>query len=145
MDPLESKRFPATLDSLAPLRNLVKQSAAASGLDAKVTYGLTLAVDEIATNIIVHGYEEAGLSGSLDVRCEKEGGRLRVVLEDDGAPFDPRSCTLPTDCALSQPLEQRTVGGLGLFLAVQGVDRFDYLRRDDRNVNIFEVNLPPGT
>ena len=37
--------------------------------------------------------------------------------------------------------EERQIGGLGIYLAVRGVDRFDYRREDDRNVNIFAVKI----
>ena len=31
------------------------------------------------------------------------------------------------------------MGGLGIFLAIQGVDRFDYRREDGSNINVFEI------
>ena len=49
---------------------------------------------------------------------------------------------MPTALDLDQPLEERDLGGLGIFLALQGVDRFDYQRCDDRNRNILAMNLP---
>ncbi|HEY9797793.1 MAG TPA: ATP-binding protein, partial [Leptolyngbyaceae cyanobacterium] len=52
-----------TLDSLDAIAKYVMAVAAATGLDKKTSYNLRLAVDEIATNIIIHGYEEAGREG----------------------------------------------------------------------------------
>jgi anti-sigma regulatory factor (Ser/Thr protein kinase) len=143
--PMASRRFAATLQSLGPLRTFVKEAAAACGLEPKAAYGLMLAVDEIATNIVTHGFQEAGLTGDFTVHCQVDSGRLRIVLEDEAAAFDPRSRDLPTQEELARPLEDRSAGGLGIFLTVQGVDRFDYQRREGRNVNIFELVLPSGT
>lgn len=104
-------------------------------------YRLALAVDEIATNIITHGYEEQGLSGEIKVSIERIDQRLTVVLEDTGTAYDPRTRTLPTAEDLDLPLEDREIGGLGIFLALQGVDCFDYQRSDNVNRNIFGMNL----
>jgi anti-sigma regulatory factor (Ser/Thr protein kinase) len=62
--------LPGTLDSLEPIADLVLEQARAAGLDQKATYQLRLAVDEIATNIVVHGYLEHGRQGEIAVTAE---------------------------------------------------------------------------
>ena len=57
--------FPGTLDALSSIRQYVKTAAEAAGLDHSAAYNLILAVDEIATNVIEHGYREAGLKGDI--------------------------------------------------------------------------------
>jgi len=136
---MEAKTFAGTLDSLGPIRDYVTAAAKTAGLDKKRTYDLCLAVDEIATNIILHGYEDSGRSGVIDVRAEMEGQKLTVTLEDDGEPFDPLQGKLPKEEDLNRPLEDRPIGGLGLFLAIEGVDEFKYERAGGRNRNIFIV------
>jgi len=138
---MEPKRFAGTLNSLSLIREYVTSAARSAGLDKKATYELCLAVDEIATNIIVHGYQEAGRSGMLDIRADLDGRKLIVTVEDDGEPFDPRDSKMPDSDDLLRPLEDRPVGGLGLFLAIQGVDEFQYERVGGRNRNIFVVYL----
>jgi anti-sigma regulatory factor (Ser/Thr protein kinase) len=137
---MEPKSFAGTLDSLSLIREYVTSAANSAGLDRKATYGLCLAVDEIATNIIVHGYEGAGRSGVLDMRTEMESGTLTVIIEDDGVAFDPRENKLPDSEDFSKPLENRPIGGLGVFLAFDGVDEFKYERSGGRNRNIFVVH-----
>lgn len=142
---MEPKTFAGTLDSLGLIRTYVTAAAKSAGLDNKATYKLCLAVDEIATNIIIHGYEEAGRSGVLDVQAMMDSTTLTVTIEDDGAPFDPRQSDLPSSEDLSTPLENRRIGGLGVFLAFDGVDEFKYERSGERNRNAFTVNRPsPG-
>jgi serine/threonine-protein kinase RsbW len=142
---MESKSFAGTLDSLGAIREYVASAARTAGLDKKAAYELSLAVDEIATNIILYGYEEAGRSGVIDVRADMGNGKLTVTLEDDGEPFDPRQSKLPENEDLLRPLEERPVGGLGLYLAFQGVDEFRYERAGGRNRNIFVVYRPSTT
>jgi len=137
---MEPKSFAGTLDSLGLIREYVTSAANSAGLDKKATYGLRLAVDEIATNIIVHGYEEADRSGVLDMRVEIDTGTLTVIIEDDGVPFDPRANRLPDSEDFAKPLGDRPIGGLGVFLAFDGVDEFKYERSGGRNKNIFVVH-----
>lgn len=141
MNPLPRTTFPAELASLGLIRDYVKAAATAAALGKAASYQLMLAVDEIATNVLVHGYEEKGRTGDLAIASSLEARKLQLVLEDTGEAFDPRTLALPDAEAFSQPLEDRPIGGLGIYLAFAGVDRFDYRREGDRNFNIFEVNL----
>lgn len=138
---MELKTFPATVDSLDPLRQYIKEVSQQAGLDKKATYNLILAVDEIATNIILYGYEKAGLEGIIDVITEVSENRLKVVFEDDAVPFDPTARELPDEEDFDLPLEERPIGGLGIYLTVNGVSEFSYEYVNNRNRNIFEVDI----
>jgi anti-sigma regulatory factor (Ser/Thr protein kinase) len=136
---MENLTVAGTLDSLDAIAKYVMAVAAATGLDKKTAYNLRLAVDEIATNIIIHGYEEAGREGVLDLQAFVDEQTLTISLKDTGVPYNPNQRLTPDD--LDQPLEQRKIGGLGVYIAIQGVDKFIYERVGDRNHNIFIVNL----
>lgn len=130
---------PATLDALSLIGQKIKDVTAAAGLEKRAAYNLRLAVDEIATNIVLHGYQEAGIIGDIVVYTEMREDALVITLEDSGVPFDPRSITQPSEEDLALPLEERAIGGLGIFLTINGIDRFDYELVDNHNRNIFEV------
>jgi serine/threonine-protein kinase RsbW len=132
---MESLRLRATLDSLQALRDYVRSAASTAGLSQSRTYALTLAVDEIATNIITHGYNEAGRTGDICIRADITDGMVEITLEDAGVPFNPLSRAEPDD--LDTPLAARDVGGLGIFLAQKNVDEFRYAYVEGRNHNIF--------
>lgn len=100
---------PGTLDSLSKIGQYVNTAAQAADLDKKVSYHLRMAVDEIATNIIVHGYDEAGLTGDVLVLSEMDDQTLTITLEDTSAPFDPRKLGRPDQ--LDLPVEERPIGG----------------------------------
>src|SRR5579859_7386185 len=117
MDPLT---LPATLDSLEPLVQYVLSAAAAAGLDRKAAYRLRLAVDEIATNIITHGYADAHVDGDVLVKASVGDEELVITLEDWAPPFDPRQQELPAH--IDKPSHERPLGGLGVFLAFKSVD-----------------------
>ena len=138
---MEKRSLPAELDSLAELRSYVKEAAGDAGIDEARAYKLQLAVDEIATNIILYGYKDVAASAVISIGGEIRDNALVITLEDHAQAFDPRTMHMPDAEDLAKPLEERAIGGLGIFLAIQGVDRFDYRRESDRNLNIFEVRI----
>lgn len=139
---MKSLRLPATLDSLDEIGKYIVAATSEAGLDTKPAYGLRLAVDEIATNIITHGYEEVGTSGDVCVSGVLTDSNLTIVLEDNGIPFNPLSRKLPDEDELNLPLEERDIGGLGILLVLKGVDNFSYEFIDGKNRNIFVMNRP---
>jgi anti-sigma regulatory factor (Ser/Thr protein kinase) len=132
---MESLRLPGELASLKPIRDFVAAVAAKAGLDKLRAYRLTLAVDEIATNVVVHGYNEAGLVGDilLHVTCTEES--IEVIVEDMGRPYNPLLHKVPDN--LEAQLADRDIGGLGVFMALRSVDEFRYEYADGSNRNIF--------
>ena len=134
---MESKSFPGVVDSLDGLRDYVDELSRQAGLAKKATYGLKLAVDEIATNIILYGYEKAGLVADFRVLSEITEQELIVILEDEAAAFDPLAKQMPDASDLSKSLEDREIGGLGIFLTIKGVDNFSYEYFNGKNRNVF--------
>ncbi|MDF5717278.1 MAG: ATP-binding protein [Rhizonema sp. NSF051] len=129
------------LDSLEAIAQYVKAATAKAGLDKKASYRLRQAVDEIATNIICHGYEAAGREGVLDLWADIDQKVLKIYIEDTGVTYDPRQTPTPKDKELRSPLDKRHIGGLGVYLALGSVDEFLYERVGTRNRNIFIVHL----
>jgi serine/threonine-protein kinase RsbW len=131
MDTEKTATFPGEYESLAAIGELIGHAAESAGLDARAAYAVQLAVDEACTNIIEHGYGGEG-QGELECTCRIGGDGLTVVLRDDGSPFDP-SCVVPPD--LDAAIEERTGGGLGVYLMHQLVDEIQFESApDSRNV-----------
>ncbi|CAN5720012.1 hypothetical protein BH23DEI1_BH23DEI1_08000 [soil metagenome] len=137
---MDTLSVPGELDSLTPIREFVDRAAAAAGLERKAGYRLRLAVDEIATNVINYGYEGANRSGNIRLEATSDDAWLTISMEDAGILFDPTAAEEPDN--LDDPLEERPIGGLGIFLTVRGVDAFRYEQRDGRNVNVFAMRRP---
>ncbi len=138
---MESKIFPGTVESIDQIRQYIKEISELAGLGKKPSYNLMLAADEIATNIVLYGYEDAGLTGDIEVSYSQSEDELVVVFEDEATPFDPLSRDLPEEEDLMKPLEERAIGGLGIFLTINGVDDFVYEYVDNHNRNIFKMKL----
>ncbi|MEL6458089.1 MAG: ATP-binding protein [Cyanobacteria bacterium J06621_15] len=136
---MESIVVSGDLESLDAISDYVTTAAKKANLDAKKTYKLRLAVDEIATNIVIHGYQEAEIKGDILCRAEFNNTNLKIYLEDSGIQYDATQQQTPDD--LYKPLEERHIGGLGIYLAINGVDKYIYERHGNINSNIFIVNI----
>jgi anti-sigma regulatory factor (Ser/Thr protein kinase) len=134
--------LPGNLDALDPIAQYVLKAAADAGLDQKASYRLRLAVDELATNQVVHGYEESNTSGDLTVRASLDDSALRITLEDTAPAFDPRTRLDPDH--INKPLDERPIGGLGIFLVMRSVDEFHYEYVDNRNRYVLTMKRPAG-
>ena len=137
---MTSLTLPGRLESLDQVAEFVQAAAQEAKLPAPAAYRLQLAVDEVATNVVTHAYGEKGIEGEIHLRCECDAATLTIHVEDTGEPYDPTTRPEPTN--LDRPLEEREIGGLGLFLARRSVDELRYERRGDRNRMTFVVRLP---
>lgn len=125
MIPTERRlRIPADLDRLAEVRSLVREVADACGAPPTCLDDLVQAVDEAATNVIVHGYR--GRPGWLEVTAELVGDQIVVTLEDDAPTLDP---TLVPEPDLTVPPQRRRPGGMGVHLMRLATDELRHSPR----------------
>lgn len=106
---------------LADIRRFVKETAQELGLDEASIHALELAVDEACTNVMRHAYQAQ--EGRIEIQIQTVDDWVEVVIRDWGEPFDPESVPPPD---LDAPLEERPIGGIGLFLMRQMMDRVDF-------------------
>lgn len=139
---MKTLELPGTRNSLDAILEFVRAAAQAAGLARGAAYHLELAVDELATNIIVHGYEEAGHPGALNLTARWDDTGLTVEIVDTAAPYDPRERAEPA--SLEAALDDRPIGGLGVFLALRAVDHFDYVSANGRNRSILVMKRRPA-
>jgi serine/threonine-protein kinase RsbW len=114
----------AAVERLAAVRAFVRSAATAFGASEDALVDLVQAVDEAATNVIVHGY--AGQPGAIDLSIEQRGSDIVVTLADACPPFDPTAVPEPD---LSVPPEDRRPGGMGVHLIRIATDGFDHRSR----------------
>ncbi|WP_448191831.1 ATP-binding protein [Azospirillum sp. sgz301742] len=110
------------------------------GLPMAVAFRLNLCFDELITNTVSYGYPGGG-AHAIRVRLEADGREIHAEVEDDATAYDPFSEAPPPD--LSADVETRRVGGLGVFLVRQSVDRATYRRADGRNLVRLTISVPP--
>jgi serine/threonine-protein kinase RsbW len=124
------RAFPARLNALADVADFLAGICAAGRLPREVCLRLTLLVEELFTNTIVHGHGgDSDAAVSLD--CRVQPGRIRLVYEDTAPPHDPFAAIQRPDDDIA--LEDRAVGGLGILLVAAMAEQVEYRRAGDRN------------
>ena len=92
---------------------------------------VTLALDELFTNIVNYSQVNKSEKNSIRLFFKETEDRLEVVLEDSGVAFNPFEEAAPPP--LDSSLEDRPVGGLGVYFVKQLIDEVNYERLNERN------------
>ncbi|MDD5766185.1 MAG: ATP-binding protein [Candidatus Marinimicrobia bacterium] len=100
-----------------------------NGLSTKIIFAFHLALDEILTNIISYGYRDKD-EHVIDINLSLQAGALALEILDDSVPFDPSEAPVPD---INQPLEERKIGGLGIYLVKNLMDEVEYKSKDGIN------------
>lgn len=100
-------------------------------------YTIHLVVEEIVLNIVDYAYEaDDEANGYLEVRLALDNGVFSIEFRDHGRPFNPLEQTAPdTD----MPLEERKIGGLGIFLCKEMMDESNYRYENEENILSFKL------
>lgn len=101
----------------------------------KDSLALQLALEEIVTNVINHGYTDGQPHTFTVALSSAAPDRVTVVINDDAIAFDPLA-RAEVDTTL--PLEDRPIGGLGVHLVKKLMDTAHYERRDGHNILTLE-------
>jgi len=120
----------STLSALEKLSEALTNFGQRNGLASKVVHDLNLALEEIFTNIISYGYSD-NREHEIKVRLSVQPGEIRVTVEDDGRPFNPLEVPEPDT---TKPLEERIVGGPGIYLVRKLMDGLEYKRQGNKNL-----------
>lgn len=126
--------------TLSALRDFVSRAGRSAGLSARAIYNLTLAIDEIATNIVTYAYPNSTDDDLITVTANIYADRLEIMLEDTGVAYNPRQHL--TNKIVDSPLDTREMGGLGIFFALNSVDEFRYQYENLCNRNQFVMYRP---
>ena len=116
-----SLRIAADKQQLPLLQDFVEQHAPTLRLSTESVYDVLVAITEMVTNSIVHGY--AGRPGTIDIEVWTAGHALYTRISDQAPAFDPTSVPAPDT---SLPLEQRLPGGMGVHVTRRFMDSIDY-------------------
>ncbi|HUT37997.1 MAG TPA: ATP-binding protein [Methanoregula sp.] len=88
-----------------------------------------LAVEEAVTNIIMHGYE--GHAGEIHITCHATRGIIEIQIEDTAPLFNPLSVPDPD---VTTDIQDRRMGGLGIFLIRRVMDDVMYRNVQGKNI-----------
>ena len=134
-----SFRLMSQLAELTRLTEGITRLGMEHHLPDEILYHLNLALEEVVSNIIRHGYGERE-DGEVSIAIELTPEAIAVTVEDDGVAFNPLEHPGPD---LTAPLEERKVGGLGVYLVRQLMDVVDYRAEGGRNILRMVMRIAP--
>lgn len=104
-----------------------------------VVHAVQVAIDEMISNIVLHGYDDAE-KHEIFIKITLTKAAVILEIRDDGRPFDPFSFA-QTKPDTASALTERPIGGLGLHLVTSLMDACEYYYRDKYNCSVLKKNL----
>jgi len=130
------KKFKRDLNSLDGIFKFINEFSAKTGVDESVVFTINLVVEELFTNMVKYTYEN---SNEILLQLKKDADDLIIHLTDfDVDPFD---ITKTVEVDTKQSLEERGVGGLGIHLVKQMIDKIEYEYKDRQSKIILIKHL----
>ena len=133
---MEVKTFKATDGEYPQVASYVEEWLEEHDCPMKITMQLSVALEEIFVNVAHYAYPNP--PGELDIGLDAEDGVVTLCFMDSGIPFDPLAKADP-DVTLSA--EERSVGGLGIFMVKKTMDDVTYEYKDGKNILTLKKNM----
>lgn len=118
------------VNEIVRIAQFIEELGMSLQLPPEITMNVNLAVEEAITNIIRYAYP-TGKSSEITLQVNVETNALVFLITDDGISFDP---TTNNEFPIAiEPLEQRLIKGLGLFLIRRTMDEVKYHTANSKN------------
>jgi len=118
------------IQQIPQLAEFIETIADEINLDQGLAMSLNLALEEAVTNVILYAYPK-GSDGRVDVEAIISKDKLKFIISDSGKEFDP---TAAPEADVTLGVEDRPIGGLGIYLVRKIMDSVSYERTDGKNV-----------
>ena len=126
----ESLTITNKVSEITKLNAFVQSVTTAIHMENQLAHKIKLAVEEAVTNCIEYAYP-ADTIGDVTVAIEADDTIIRFIITDAGANFDPTNVS-KADTTLS--VDERPIGGLGVFLVRNLMDSINYERIEGKNI-----------
>lgn len=122
-------RLDNRLDELGRLHAFFEEIGERANWPDRLKFDMTLSCEELLTNTINYGFPQGGRH-VITLSVQSFPAQVEVRLEDGGVPFNPLEFGEPD---VSLDLEQRSVGGLGIFFVRRLMNEMIYERTETGN------------
>ena len=128
--------LPNDIATITQLSEFVETVCEEKGLDMALTMNLNLALEEAVVNVMSYAYPDSQGDVKVDIIIDDQ--KVVSILTDSGIPFDP---TQKGDVDTTLPAEERPIGGLGIHLVKQIMDKVSYQYVGNQNILTLEKNI----
>ena len=116
-------------EELDGITSAVEAFSADEDWSTDLLFRINLVIEELVLNIIDYGYDDN--DHEIELNFNSDANSVTVDITDEGRAFDPLNDAPEPD--INSPLEDRHVGGLGVYLARTMMDELTYRRENSRN------------
>ncbi len=128
--------FHRKLTELERIFHFVEHHLPTQNIGHRNAFAIKFVIEELFTNMVKYS---KGSTGNITIKIDRTDGLCSVtMIDDDVERFD---VTKPPDVDISQPIEERTPGGLGIYLINKIVDTIDYKYADRQSIITFSKRL----
>ena len=123
-------RIKNKISELEKVAQFVEEIGEELGLSMELQMNLNLVMEEMVSNVIFYAYpqdEEA----DIELLAKSDGKELTFVLSDQGKEFDP---TAKEDADLDVNPAERELGGMGIFIVKNIMNKVTYQRLEGKNL-----------
>ena len=99
-------------------------------LSAELQMNLNLVLEEMVSNVIFYAYPD-DVEAEIEIVAKSDSKELTFTLSDQGREFDP---TIREETDLNVNPADRDLGGMGIFIVKNIMDKVTYQRLDDKNM-----------
>ena len=128
---MKEMKLTAEVANMDAVLDFVNAELEAHDVPMKAIVQIDIAVEEIFVNIAHYAYNPDVGPARVTVDVEGEPPCAVISLIDEGKPYDPLSREDP-DITLS--VEERQIGGLGIFIVKKTMDTVRYTYEDNKNI-----------
>ena len=121
----------ATMECMHDVLAMVNRHLRMLNCPDKIRRQVGIAVEEIYVNIASYAYAPGTGPVTVCVKTERTPAAIEITLIDRGIPYDPLK---KPDPDFSSDLEDRPIGGMGIYMVKKSMDEMTYERRDDQNI-----------
>lgn len=118
------------IQQIPQLAEFVETIAEEKNLDQAMAMSLNLALEEAVTNVILYAYPD-GIDGLVDIEAYIHDDCLEFIISDSGKPFDP---TAAPEADVTLGVDERSIGGLGIYLVRNIMDTVSYRYEKGKNI-----------
>ena len=126
----------ATKGNLRMFQEHITSTAESLGLPAHKVQHLELSCEEALVNIMNYAYSPD--QGHVQVDCHESDGHVVVEIKDEGKAYDPLARPDPNTCL---EMDDRPIGGLGVYFMKKFMDHVRYERKDGNNILTLKIRI----
>ncbi len=128
---MEKITVEAKIENLQQVTDFATEKLEARDCPIKAAMQLELVIEEIFVNIASYAYESATGDATFCIDFAEDPNAVSLTFIDGGKPYNPLE---KPDPDITLDMNERDIGGLGIFLVKKNVDEISYERTNDKNI-----------